>query len=147
MAAQARPILNLPLLAVLAVAYGRCVGMVAPGSPSALSASQATVAGQKVAGIACRAAANGEMFEATALGTAVAEAGAAFAVGARLMCDAQGRVIAATTAQVAAGAVAVTSTAANGAILSGADLPQYSFAMALQAAGAAGEFVEVMILG
>ena len=165
---QARSILDLPFVASGAVAYGRAVNVVAPTVPGAMSAAQATVSGQKVVGIARRSAAAGQMFEATTLGTAVCETGAALAIGARVMVDATGRVIAATalsatqgaiavgTLAIAAGAVAMTSTAANGAVITGAptvgaptiaggDTPLFVFGTALQSAAAAGELIEVLI--
>ncbi|MEY2840336.1 MAG: hypothetical protein RJB60_2635, partial [Pseudomonadota bacterium] len=102
-------------------------------------------AGQKVLGIARRSAANGQDLEVTAKGTAVAEAGGAFALGSALAMDASGRVVAASPLQVAAGATAVTSTLASGSILTGGDLPQYIVGFALQAAAAAGELVEILM--
>jgi len=108
--------------------------------------AQATVQGQKIAGIANRGAAVGQGFEATAKGSAVVETGAAIQVGDSLIMDAQGRAIPSTGAlSVKAGAVAVTSTAANGAILAGGDSPEYVFADAMQAAAGADEFIEVMM--
>lgn len=108
--------------------------------------AQATVQGQKIVGVAKRGALVGDGYEAAVIGTAVVEAGAAFAAGAALIMDAQGRAIASTgKLAIAAGAVAVTSTAANGQILTGGDAPEYVFADALQAAGAAGDKVEVLL--
>jgi len=106
--------------------------------------AEATVVGQKIQGIAQRAAADAEASDAATSGTSVAETGAAYAIGDSLMMDAQGRAIPVTGAlEVTAGATAVTSSAANGAVLEGADLPEYVFADALEASGAAGEFHEV----
>lgn len=158
MSQQARSILDLSVVASGAIAYARCVNVIAPTVSGALTGAQATAIGQKVLGIARRDAASGAMVDITVLGTAVCEAGAAIAVGARVMCDASGRVITATalaaatgTLAIAAGATAVTSTAANGAIVSGAptlsggDTPQFIFGTALQAAAAAGDLIEVVI--
>jgi hypothetical protein len=168
MSQQARSILDLSVQASGAIAYGRAVNVIAPAIASAITGAQATVAGQKVIGIARRDAASGAYTDVTCLGTAVCEAGAAITVGSRVQCDASGRVITATalsaaqgaigigTLAVAAGATAVTSTAANGAILTGAptvanptlaggDPPVYVFGTALQAASAAGDFIEVLI--
>ena len=56
------------------------------------------------------------------------------------------RAIASTGALgVAAGATAVMASAANGAVLTGADMPEYVFADALEASGAAGNLVEVLL--
>lgn len=124
----------------------RAAGAVAAYRGVGFDGVQATVQGQKILGVAQRAAAIGEDSDAVRSGSTVVEAGAAFAKGASLIVDAQGRAIAATGAlAVAAGAVAVTSSAANGAILTGADLPEYVFADALEAAGAAGDLVEVLM--
>lgn len=134
-----------------------------PSAPAAVTAyrgvdyagAQATVQGQKIAGVANRAALILGAFEATAKGSAVVESGAAIAVGDALIVDNVGRAIAAAALAVAnptidAGAVAVTSSAANGAIatqgaITGGILPSYVFADAMQAAAGAGEFIEVMM--
>lgn len=137
MSQQAHSIYNLTLAASGAVTEYRGVGF---------DGAQATVQGQKVAGVAKRSAAAGQAFDAAIVGTAVVEAGAAIAVGAALIVDAQGRAIPSTGAlTVKAGATAVTSTAANGAILQGGDGPEYVFADALQAAAAAGDKIEVLL--
>jgi hypothetical protein len=132
-----------------------------PSAPGAVTAyrgvdytgAMATAQGQKIAGIANRGALILGAFEATAIGTAVCEAGAAVAVGDALIVDNTGRAITAAALAVAnptiaAGAVGVTSTAANGAIgvqgaITGGILPTYVFGDALEAAGGAGEFIEV----
>jgi hypothetical protein len=72
-------------------------------------------------GVANTAAVSGEKFPVTAQGTAVVEAGAAIAAGATLKVDASGRAI-----------TWVTSGAKVG--------------FALEAAGAAGQFIEVLLL-
>ncbi|WP_293934051.1 capsid cement protein [Iodobacter sp.] len=149
MSQQAIALLNLPVQAVGAIQEYRCVGF---------NGAQATAAGQKVYGIARRGAASGQWTDLTILGTSPAESGAAIAVGQPLTCDASGRVIVCTALSVAvggltvaAGATAVTSTAANGGILAGnaavtgADLPQHLIGYALQASAGAGEFIEVLL--
>lgn len=146
MSQQARSVLDLAVVATTAIAYARAVALAAPTMPSNLAAAQATAAGQKIIGIARRAAAIGAYTDLTVMGTAVCEAGAAVAVGARVQCDASGCVIPATALAVAAGAVAVTSAAANGVTaIAGGDPPVFVFGTALQAAGAAGDFIEVLI--
>lgn len=105
--------------------------------------AQATVVGQKIQGIAQRAVADGEASDAVTSGTSVVETGAAYAVGDSLIMDAQGRAIPATgVLGVVAGATPVASSAADGAVLEGADLPEYVFADALEASGGAGELRE-----
>lgn len=150
MALTSRPLLTLSCVAATAITQYRGVGY---------NDSQATVAGQKIKGVARRSGAIGADVDLVAKGTAVVEAGAAIAVGAALTMDASGRVVTASvlaaavgTLAVAAGATAVTSAVANGAgsisgapTLSGGDLPQYIVGYALTAAAAAGEFVEVMM--
>ena len=80
------------------------------------------------------------------IGTTVVEAGAAIGIGDSLITDSAGRAIPVTgNLAVTAGATAVTSSAANGEILEGADLPEFVFADALESASAAGEFIEVLL--
>ena len=138
MSKQALSLMNhsIPAAPVAVAAY-RAVGF---------DGAQASVQGQKVMGVANRPAAIGDGYDATVVGTAVIEAGAAFAVGASLIVDNQGRAIASSGAlAIAAGAVAVTSTAANGAILTGGDSPEFVFADALQAAANVGDLVEILL--
>ena len=121
-------------------------GTVARGRAVTFAGAQVAAAGAKALGIARQAAtAAGQDVSVAVLGSAVAEAGGAFAVGASLTTDAQGRLVAALPLGIATGATGVTSSAANGAILTGADTPQFVVADALEAAGAAGAFVEVLL--
>jgi len=145
MSQQSRPVAALSFQASGAVAFARAVQVV-PAVLGRLTAAQATVSGQKIVGIANRAAASGEWFDAIVDGTACCEAGAAFSEGTRMMVDSSGRVVTAPAAGVAAGATPVTSAAANGAAaLSGADLPLYCMGIALEASAGAGSFVEVLL--
>ena len=117
--------------------------------------AQATVAGQKVLGVAQVDAIDGEYFAATSMGLAWIESGGAIAKGDALRVDNQGRAVAAAALAVAnptvdAGAVAVTSSAANGAIvtqgaITGGYLPQFVLGDALDAADGAGEFIRVLL--
>ncbi len=136
MSQQGIALLTLPVVASGAITQYRGVGF---------NQAQATVAGQKIMGIARRSAAAGADTEVVTKGTCVAEAAAAFAVGVALSIDAFGKVQTATALQVAAGATAVTSSAANGAILSGGDPPQFIVGYALQAAAANGDLVEILL--
>lgn len=139
MSRQALSLMSLSIAAALsAVTEYRAVDLVGV---------QATVQGQKVRGVANRSAAIGDGFDFTVIGTAVVETGGVIVAGASLIVDAQGRVITSTgKLGIAAGGVAVTSTAANGtAILTGGDGPEYVFADALQAASGAGQFIEVLL--
>jgi len=107
--------------------------------------AQATVQGQKVLGVSVTDAAAGALFAATCIGTAIIESGAVIAKGDALIVDALGRAIPASPLGVVAGAVAMTSSAANGAVLSGATLPDFVFADALEAADVSGRFIEIKL--
>lgn len=143
---------NISLLSLTVVA----AGVIAAFRGVGFDSLQATVAGQKIQGFAkTAAAAIGDAVTVEAKGTVIAETGGVFAKGDALTVDANGRVVAATALAVAnptvnAGAVAVTSTAANGAIvtqgaITGGVLPQFVCADALEASGGAGEFVEILM--
>lgn len=136
MGKQNIPTLSLTVKASGVIAQYRAVGF---------NGAQATVQGQKVQGVSRAVAADGENTALDCAGTLIIESGGVFAKGDSLIVDNQGRAIVVTGAlTVKAGAVAVTSTAANGAILQGADLPEFVFADALAASVAAGQFVEVL---
>jgi hypothetical protein len=108
--------------------------------------AQATVKGQKVLGVSPREAGDGSTSDVEVSGTTVIETGGAFSTGDSLIVDVQGRAIASTGGlTIAAGAIAVLSTAANGAVLSGGDGPEYVFADALEASTGEGRFVEVLL--
>ena len=137
MPTQKAPLQTLTFHASGAVAAYRAIGF---------NDAQATVQGQKVKGVSNRAAADGEYADADTSGTTTAEAGGGFVIGASLIVDNQGRAIASTgSLAVKAGATAVTSSAANGAILQGGDAPEYVFADALETASGAGDLVEVLL--
>jgi len=87
--------------------------------------AQATVQGQKVLGVSRYAAPAGTDVAATVAGTAVVETGAEIDIGDSLICDAQGRAM-----------PAVDDGSA-----------EYVFGDALQAAGAAGAFIEIKLRG
>ncbi|MEW5729153.1 MAG: capsid cement protein [Pseudomonadota bacterium] len=107
--------------------------------------AQASVQGQKVLGVSQYDAADGDDLALDAIGTTVVETGAAIAKGDSIITDAQGRAIPATGAlSIGAGATPVTSTAADGAILTGADLPEFVVGDALAAASGAGKFIEII---
>lgn len=130
-------VLTSTLIAAGAITQCRAVGF---------DGAQATVQGQKVAGVATIDAADGDALSVDMVGTTVIEAGAAINVGDGLIIDAQGRAIPTSgEINIPAGATAVTSTAANGAILAGGEMPEYVFADALDSAAAAGEFIEVLL--
>lgn len=136
---QAVSLLDLTLTASGAVAARRAV---------TFAGAQASVQGAKVIGVAAYGAASAVPFVATVRGTAIVESGAAIAIGDSLIVDSQGRAIPTTGALgVAAGATPVTSTAANGGVLTGGDMPEHVFGDALQAAADVGEFIEVLLRG
>lgn len=126
---------------------GLSAGAIARGRGVTFADAQAAAAGAKIKGIANHATtAAGQEVAITVSGTAIVEAGAAITVGASLTMDAQGRAVAAVPLAVASGATQVTSAAANGAgALTGGDAPQFVFGDALQAATAAGQFIEVLL--
>lgn len=136
MSTQARELLALSFVATAAVTAYRAVDD---------NGVQIATQGARCAGIAMRPAAIGDPFEAAAIGTATCEAGAPITKGQLLQLDNQGRVIPADAATIAAGATAVTSTAGNGAILAGGYLPEAVIGRALEAAAAAGDFIEVFL--
>ena len=134
---QQSPSLTLTKTANGAVTMFRCV---------TFTGAQATAQGAKVLGISQNCVADGTTFAVVASGTAIIEAGNPIAIGASLICDNQGRAIPSTgTLAVVAGATAMTSTAANGAVLQGGDSPEYVFADALEAAVGAGARIEVLL--
>ena len=136
MGQQARDIFTLSFTAPAAVAAFRGVDF---------TGAQITAQGARIAGISKRGAALGAGFEAAVIGTAVCEAGAAITVGQALRMDSVGRVIPAVNLTVATGAVAVTSSAANGAILAGGLVPEMIVGYALEAASGAGVMLEVLL--
>ncbi|MBF0614229.1 MAG: DUF2190 family protein [Magnetococcales bacterium] len=137
MSQQSISILTLTVVASGTVAACRAVGF---------NGAQIAVQGSKPMGLAMSSATSGSALAVVTHGTAVAETGAAVSLGAPLIVDAQGRLIPATSAlRVKAGATAVTSTAANGAILEGGDLPEFVIGDALQPASGAGEFIEILL--
>ena len=125
-----------------------------PVAPSAVIANRGvdftganiSVAGAKGLGIAKRPANAGYGFEVTVIGTAICEIGAPVLAGQPLSFDNLGRVVPATPLTIAAGAVAVTSVAANGAgDLVGATLPQWVVGDALETNATVGALVEVLL--
>ncbi|MBF0096275.1 MAG: DUF2190 family protein [Magnetococcales bacterium] len=133
---------NITLLTLTVIA----AGVVGAHRAVGYGGAQASAQGQKVMGVSQCPAVAGEAVGLVSSGTAVVESGAAFDVGQSLIVDSQGRAIPSIGAlALAAGAVAVTSSAANGAILHGGEMPEYVFADALQAASKAGEFVEILL--
>lgn len=133
---------NISVLTLTMIASGTVLENRAIGFDGAQSDSQ----GQKVMGTAVTSAADGEAMAVVTHGTAIIETGTAVTVGDSIITDAQGRAIPVTSVLgLASGAVAVTSSAAHGAILEGADFPEFVFADALQAASGAGESIEVLL--
>lgn len=129
-------LLALTVTAAGAIAQNRFVGF---------DNAQATVQAQKVKGVADYAAAVGKTLTVTAKGTAYVEAGGAFNAGDPIISDNQGRGVVGASLAIAAGATAVTSSAANGQILTGGSTPDYVVGHALEASAGAGSIVEIML--
>jgi hypothetical protein len=125
----------------------RSAGAIGRGRGVTFAGAQVAAAGAKIMGIAqYPATAAGQDIALSTLGTAICEAGAAVALGAAVAMDSSGRVVTAAALAVATGATAMTSAAANGAAaITGGDPPQWVVGDALQAAGAAGDFIEVLL--
>lgn len=137
MSRQSAPLQALTYIATAAHAAYLAIGF---------NGAVASVAGQKVLGVAQRAGELNKANDVVTSGTTLVIAGAAFSKGASLIVDAQGRAIATNgPLSVAAGATPVTSSAANGDVLEGADLPEYVFADALEDASEAGDVVEILL--
>jgi len=111
---------------------------------------QVAVAGKQAFGVAQQDAVLDDLLPVTVLGSAIIEAGGVIAVGDSLAADAQGRAVVAANlvATVDAGVTAVTSSAVNGAIitLAGSVRPEKINAIAMEAAGAAGDMIEVLLV-
>jgi hypothetical protein len=136
MSQQNISVLTLTLIASSAITANRAVGF---------DGIQATSQGQKVMGASVTDAETGNSVAVITHGSAILEAGAAITLGDSLIADSQGRVIPASVLGVASGATPVTGTAANGAVLEGAELPDFVVADALQAASGAGKMIEVLL--
>jgi hypothetical protein len=137
MAALETPLQAITVIAAAAITARRFV---------AYDDALAGTAGEKVLGVAQTDAESGAAVAVITAGTAIVETGGAFSRGDSLITDAQGRAVAASGALgVASGATAVTSTAADGAVLEGADLPEFVIADALADSGGAGELVEIKL--
>jgi len=107
---------------------------------------QATVQGQKVLGVAKYGVNPGFEYSATVLGTEYVEAAGVINQGDPLISDSQGRATQANPLGIAAGAVAVTSAAANGqGDITGSEPAEHLVGYALSAATAAGQWVEILL--
>ncbi|MBF0583075.1 MAG: DUF2190 family protein [Magnetococcales bacterium] len=107
--------------------------------------AQASTAGEKVAGVARFNAGNLEAITVDVSGIVLVKTGAAIAQGDSLVSDANGQAVPALALAVDAGVTAVGSTAANGPILVGGDLPEFVFGDAMEAASGAGQLVQVLL--
>ncbi len=137
MSSQSTPTLTLTLAASGIITAKRGIGF---------DGAQATVQGQKIAGIATFNTTDGKPVAVDAQGTTVIETGNAINVGDSLIVDTEGRAIPVSgPLGVIAGGTGVSSTSADGQILSGADLPEFVFADALEAAPGSGSFIEAKL--
>lgn len=125
----------------------KSTSVIAANRAVTFAGAQASVQAEKIMGVArAPAAAIGDLVPVDVAGTVVMEAGSAITIGDAVIVDATGRAIPATgVLAVAVGAVAVTSSAANGAILTGGDGPEYILGDALEAAAAAGDLIEILL--
>jgi hypothetical protein len=134
---NARPLLKGTIQAAGAITIYRFVGF---------DGNQASAQGQKCRGVSEFAAAQGDNISVVEKGSAIVESGGAVNVGDDIITDNEGRAITASALAVAAGAVAVTSAAANGASdLTGTSLPAQRKGSALSAASGAGQWIEVLL--
>ena len=130
-------VLSLTVAAAGAIRANRFVGF---------DDAEASVAGQPVKGVAEYAAtAAGQFIAATAKGTAYVISGSAVQAGDPVASDNQGRAVPAHALSVAAGATPVTSSAANGAVLTGSVAPECIAGRALKAATASGQLIELLL--
>lgn len=106
--------------------------------------------GEAARGVSVFGVASGEYETLIEAGIAVIEAGGAVSVGGAVVADANGKAIAATAlaATVDSGVTTVTSSAANGAIITvaGSETPQIINGRALDAASADGDFIRVKLI-
>lgn len=123
----------------------RASGAVSKCRAVGFDGAQAATKGQKVLGVADADAAAGDLLTINVKGTAVVETGAAVSRGAGLAVDTKGRAVPAAPLEVKAGSTAVTSAAANGAVLEGGEPPEHVFADALADADGEGRFIEVLL--
>lgn len=138
MALNRRPLLQGSILSGGAITEFRAVGY---------DGNQATVQGQVVRGIAeFAASAAAQYVTITEKGSVIMETGGAFNAGDPIICDNQGRAIKGNPLAIAAGAVAVTSAAANGANdITGSDPPEFQIGRAISASSGAGQFAEILL--
>lgn len=151
---QHQPLRAETVIAAAAITAHRGVGF---------DGAQATVAGQKILGVAQVGALEGEALALTSMGLAYIETGGAITKGAAVRVDASGRAVAAAalavanptveltldidvTATVNAGATPVTSGAANGAIITASAADGDSSAAATQGA-ITGGYLPQFVLG
>jgi hypothetical protein len=131
---------------LLSLTYTSVINPITANRFVGFDGEQATVAGQKVAGVAEYGQLVGTPYSATAKGTAWIEAAGAIAIGDSLVSDNVGRATQATPLKIATGAVAMTSVAANGAgDIAGSQTPEFYVGEAISAASAAGQFVEILL--
>lgn len=108
--------------------------------------AQITTQGAKVMGVAQYSQDDGKDLALDVCGTAIVETGGSVSEGDGVISDASGRAITgAGEIAVESGGTAVQSTAADGNILTGGELPEYVAGEALGSADGAGEFIEILL--
>lgn len=139
MSQQDRPLHTESVKAAGTIVVNRFVGW--DGNP-------ASVQGQACAGVAQYAGVANDIIAVKMVGTSRVEAGAALNPGDAVICDNVGRAIKAANLAIAAGAVAVTSVAANGNTdIAGSELAEHQLGRVLpgQIASGAGVIVEILL--
>jgi hypothetical protein len=134
---QYTPVLILSKKAPSAVTKRRFVGF---------DGAQISTQGAATLGVAIEDASQNEVFGVVTIGTAIVETGGAINKGDYVISDNQGRAIQANNLAIAAGGTTVTSTAANGEILTGSVIPEKIAGIALEDASGAGEFIEILLV-
>lgn len=131
------PVLSLTKKANGAITEKRFVGF---------DGAQITTQGAKVMGVSRYSQDDGKDLPLDVCGTTIVETGGAVSEGDGVISDASGRaIVGAGEIAIESGGTTVNSTAADGNILTGGELPEYVAGEALGSASGAGEFIEILL--